>query len=131
MELDFIRERITELRMKKGVSESRMSSDLGHNKNYIQHIVSGKSNPSVQELLYIIDYLGVSPRLFFDEGNQQSILAKDHRRAEGHARIGFTVVDLNDKQIERRQSVSPHRVRAFLLLVSINRTPNVNKMKST
>ena len=76
MELDFIRERITELRMKKGVSESKMSSDLGHNKNYIQHIVSGKSNPSVQELLYIIDYLGVSPHLFFDEGNQQSILAQ-------------------------------------------------------
>ena len=53
MELDFIRHRITELRMKKGVSESRMSSDLGHNKNYIQHITSGKSNPSAQELLYI------------------------------------------------------------------------------
>ena len=97
MELDFIRERITELRMKKGVSESRMSSDLGHNKNYIQHIVSGKSNPSVQELLYIIDYLGVSPRLFFDEGKPAiDSGAKDHRRAEGHARIGFTVVDLND-----------------------------------
>ncbi len=76
MELDFIRERITELRMKKGVSESRMSSALGHNKNYIQHIVSRKSNPSVQELLYIMDYLGVSPCLFFDEGNQQSILAQ-------------------------------------------------------
>jgi len=42
MELDFIRDRITEPRMKKGVSESRMSSDLCHNKNYIQHIVSGK-----------------------------------------------------------------------------------------
>ena len=76
MELEFIRHRITELRLKKGVSESRMSSDLGHNKNYIQHIVSGKSNPSVQELLYIIDYLGVSPCLFFDEGNQQPVLAQ-------------------------------------------------------
>ncbi len=76
MELDYIRQRITELRMKKGISESKMSSDLGHNKNYIQHIVSGKSNPSVQELLYIIDYLGVSPCLFFDEGNQQPVLAQ-------------------------------------------------------
>ena len=34
MELDFIRTRITELRMKKGISESKMSGDLGHNKNY-------------------------------------------------------------------------------------------------
>ena len=75
MELDFIRHRITELRMKKGVSESRMSSDLGHNKNYIQHITSGKSNPSAQELLYIIDYLGVSPSLFFDEDEAHPVLA--------------------------------------------------------
>ena len=76
MELDFIRHRITELRMKKGVSESRMSSDLGHNKNYIQHITSGKSNPSAQELLYIIDYLGVSPSLFFDENEANPVLAQ-------------------------------------------------------
>lgn len=74
MEFDFIRQRITELRMQKGVSESRMSGDLGHNKNYIQHIVSGKSNPSVQELLYIIDYLGVPPSQFFDEGNRHPLL---------------------------------------------------------
>jgi transcriptional regulator with XRE-family HTH domain len=76
MELEFIRHRITELRLKKGVSESRMSSDLGHNKNYIQHITSGKSNPSAQELLYIIDYLGVTPSIFFDEGETNPILAQ-------------------------------------------------------
>lgn len=62
--------------MKKGVSESKMSSDLGHNKNYIQHITSGKSNPSAQELLYIIDYLNVSPSTFFDEGEKHPILAQ-------------------------------------------------------
>ena len=76
MELNFIRARITELRMKKGISESKMSGDLGHNKNYIQHIVSGKSNPSVQELLYIIDYVGVTPSIVFDEGETNPILAQ-------------------------------------------------------
>ena len=30
MELDFIRNRITELRIRKGVSEYKMSQDLGH-----------------------------------------------------------------------------------------------------
>ena len=56
MELDFIRQRITELRLKKGVSEYKMSLDLGHSRSYIQHIVCGRSLPSIQELLYICDY---------------------------------------------------------------------------
>lgn len=67
MEASYIRERITALRLKKGVSEYKMSLDLGHSKGYIQRISSGKSLPSVYELLYICDYLGVSPREFFDE----------------------------------------------------------------
>lgn len=45
----FIRERITELRIKKGVSEYRMSTDLGHSKSYIQSITSGRALPSLSE----------------------------------------------------------------------------------
>ena len=55
----FIRERISDLRLKKGVSEYKMSLDLGHSKSYIQSISSGKSLPSLTEFLYICDYLGV------------------------------------------------------------------------
>ena len=76
MELEFIRNRITELRMKKGVSEYQMSLDLGHSRSYIQNIVSGRSLPSVQELLYICEYLGVSPSLFFSERTDNPILAQ-------------------------------------------------------
>lgn len=67
MEMDFIRNRITELRVKKGISEYQLSYDLGHSKNYIHNIVTGYSQPSVKELLYLIDTLGIAPRLFFDE----------------------------------------------------------------
>ena len=67
MEMDFIRNRITELRVKKGVSEYQLSYDLGHSKNYIHNIVTGYSQPSVKELLYLSDPLGITPRLFFDE----------------------------------------------------------------
>ena len=35
MDEEFIRNRITELRLKKGVSEYQMSMDLGQNKNYV------------------------------------------------------------------------------------------------
>mgnify|MGYP000002410640 CR=1 FL=1 len=54
MEMDFIRNRITELRVKKGISEYQLSYDLGHSKNYIHNIVTGYSQPSVKELLYLI-----------------------------------------------------------------------------
>ena len=67
MDADFIRERISFLRTKMGVSEYKMSLDLGHSKGYIQSISSGKAFPSVPELLYICDYLGVTPKEFFSE----------------------------------------------------------------
>ena len=64
MEMDFIRNRITELRVKKGISEYQLSYDLGHSKNYIHNIVTGYSQPSVKELLYLIDTLGITPVCF-------------------------------------------------------------------
>jgi len=66
MDIDFIRKRLTALRLKKNVSEYQMSLDIGHSKNYIQNIVNGRSMPSMGEFLYICEYLGVTPREFFD-----------------------------------------------------------------
>lgn len=66
MDEAFVRSRISQLRIKKGVSEYRMSTDLGHSKSYIQSISSGKSLPSFSEFLYICEYLGVTPVEFFD-----------------------------------------------------------------
>ena len=70
MSEQFIRDRITELRLQKGVSEYKMSLDLGHSKGYIQSISSGRSLPSMNEFLYICDYFGISPKTFFDEQDQ-------------------------------------------------------------
>ena len=64
MENTFIRERITELRLKKGVSEYQMSYALGHNKNYIRAITSGRSLPSVEGLFAIIDYFEMTPAIW-------------------------------------------------------------------
>lgn len=66
MDDQFVRNRISELRTKKGVSEYKMSLDLGHSKSYIQSISSGKALPSFSEFLFICDYLGVTPKAFFD-----------------------------------------------------------------
>ncbi len=67
MDADFIRRRITQLRMEKGISEYQMSLDMGHSRSYIQSIVSGRSLPSMGEFLYMCEYLGVTPSAFFDE----------------------------------------------------------------
>ncbi len=74
MNEQYIRERITELRLQKGVSEYKMSLDLGHSKSYIQSISSGKSLPSLPEFLYICEYLGVSPKEFFDNSQENPAL---------------------------------------------------------
>ncbi len=69
MDTTFIRDRITELRLQKGISEYKMSMDLGHSKSYIQSISSGKSLPSLSEFLYICEYFDISPKAFFDTDN--------------------------------------------------------------
>ncbi len=63
----FIRERISDLRTKKGISEYKMSLDLGHSKSYVQSISSGRALPSMGEFLYICEYFGVTPKDFFDD----------------------------------------------------------------
>ena len=50
MDKNFIGERISELRLKKNVSEYQMSLDLGKNKSYIQSLTSGRSLPTMQSL---------------------------------------------------------------------------------
>ena len=53
---EFLRKRITQLRMQKGVSEYQMSYDLGHCRGYINNISSGKSLPSITEFFSICEY---------------------------------------------------------------------------
>lgn len=58
--------RLAQLREKKGVSARDMSLSIGQNPGYINNIESGKSLPSLTGLLYICEYLNMSPRDFFD-----------------------------------------------------------------
>lgn len=70
MDENFIRDRITQLRLRKGVSEYQMSYDLGHSRGYVYNISSGKSLPPMKEFLTICDYFELSPQQFFDENMQ-------------------------------------------------------------
>ncbi len=61
-----LRERITQLRVQKNVSEHRMSLDLGKSGSYIRSITSGSALPSVKELFNIIAYFEMTPAEFFN-----------------------------------------------------------------
>lgn len=66
---EFVRERITQLRLKKGVSEYQMSYDLGHSRGYIYNISSGKALPPLKEFFGICEYFGITPQQFFDSNS--------------------------------------------------------------
>lgn len=61
---DFIRTRITELRIAKDVSEHRMSLDLGKSGSYIRGVTSGAALPSLRELFNIMSYFDMTPSEF-------------------------------------------------------------------
>ena len=65
MDANFIRERITQLRLQKNISEYKLSLELGQSKGYIQSITSGKTLPSMTMFLEICNYFDVTPEAFF------------------------------------------------------------------
>ena len=69
MDAKYVRERITQLRLQKDVSEYKMSYDLGHSRGYINNISSGKTLPSMTEFFAICEYFRISPQQFFDNSS--------------------------------------------------------------
>ena len=61
---DFIA-RLTQLRLKHGVSARDMSLSLGQNSSYINNIENGKALPSMNVFFYICDYFHITPQEFF------------------------------------------------------------------
>lgn len=59
-------QRLTSLREKKGVSAREMSLALGQGEGYINNIENGNNFPAMATFFYICDYLGVTPKDFFD-----------------------------------------------------------------
>lgn len=58
--------RLVNLRMAKGVSARDMSLSIGQSAGYINNIENGINFPSMTAFFYICDYLGITPKEFFD-----------------------------------------------------------------
>ena len=97
----FIRNRITELRLEKNISEHRMSLDLDKSGSYIRSITSGLALPSIKELFNIIAYLDMTPSQFF---------APLEEKASPYAKLCDRLQQLDDTDLRK--------VDAFLDLIS-------------
>ena len=64
---DYIRDKITKLRLHKNISESKLSTELGHNRSYFSNINKAKTIPSMEALVDICDYFDISVSEFFGD----------------------------------------------------------------
>lgn len=77
MDEQFIRERITLLRLQKELSEYQLSLDLGRSRGYINNISSGKTLPSMAEFLNLCEYFHITPKEFFDTENPNPLVSHE------------------------------------------------------
>ncbi len=61
-------DRLSQLRLQKGVSSRDMSLSLGQSASYINKIENRRTLPSMTGFLYICEYLQIAPKDFFDDG---------------------------------------------------------------
>lgn len=87
----YIRNRITELRVARGITEREMSLGLDKSDAYINKIANGKSGVSLPALADICDYFGITMADFFDSMIKNPMLHKELRDG---------LLELSDHDIE-------------------------------
>ena len=88
----WIRNRISELRIKKDVSEYQMSLDLGMSRSYINNITTGKVLPSLDLLFDICEYCDVTPAEFFNTVDSNPLMTQEMTEI-------FTSLNNEDKEL--------------------------------
>ena len=82
--MEWFPRRLAELRIQKGVSARDMSLSLGQSESYVNKIENKRAMPSMAGFLYICEYLGITPRDFFDVNDTypdqtKKIIAEAHK----------------------------------------------------
>ncbi len=70
-------ERLTLLREQKGVSAREMSLDLGQAHSAIHGFENKRSFPKMLNFFYICEYLGITPKEFFDYADSNPAQTKE------------------------------------------------------
>ena len=87
----YIQNRITELRIARGITEREMSLGLDKSDAYINKIANGKSGVSLPALADICDYFGITMADFFDGMIKNPML---------HQELRDGLLELSDHDIE-------------------------------
>ncbi|MGN1115760.1 MAG: helix-turn-helix domain-containing protein [Candidatus Ornithomonoglobus sp.] len=87
-------ERLTALRMEKGVSARDMSLSIGQSAGYINNIENKNNLPSMSVFFYICEYLNITPMEFFDI------------EAENPGKLNEITADLKKLTPEKLDSIS-------------------------
>ena len=96
-------QRLIKLREQKGVSAREMSLDLGQAHSFIHGFENQRSFPKMLNFLYICEYLGISPKEFFDYENadpkQANELYNEIKKLDGKSREYFLglIRDVNNR----------------------------------
>ena len=91
-------QRLTQLRMQKGVSARDMSLSIGQNTGYINSIESGKNFPTMKNFFYICEYLHITPKEFFEDGSADPETIR--KMVENLKRLDGEQVDALSKIVE-------------------------------
>lgn len=78
--IEWFYNRLTQLRIQKGVSARDMSLSLGQSESYINKIENRRTLPSFTGFIYICEYFGLTPQEFFDDNSASP--AKTHELME-------------------------------------------------
>ena len=65
--IEWFYNRLSELRIQKGVSARDMSLSLGQSESYINKIENKRTLPSFTGFIYICEYFEITPQEFFNE----------------------------------------------------------------
>ena len=77
MDQEKFSQRLSQLRLNKGVSARDMSLSIGQSPSYINNIETGISFPSMTVFFYICEYLGVTPSEFFDTDSKNPVKERE------------------------------------------------------
>lgn len=75
--LEWFYNRITELRIQRGVSARDMSLSLGQSESYMNKIENKRTLPSMTGFFYICEYFGITPEEFFSVDNDVPTKTKE------------------------------------------------------
>ena len=106
---EFVRSRIDGLRIRKNISEYKLSLDLGKSQDYIQSITSGRTMPSLEALCDICSYFEITPTEFFDPDIDNPNLFHEimdiiKKMPERDAKLLLFILNSNEERSNRNQT---------------------------